>query len=99
MKLKILASVIAAAFLFAGCSYTSTKETFAPSEGQQGADVTASSDGTASSEETKTTYSTRDGASDNLTFMDLVEYMKKSDAVQTWFAETNSFDEFEGECW
>lgn len=99
MKLKILASLLAAAFLLAACNYTSTKETVAPSGSDQSADVSASGDGTASSDGTKSTYATRDGASDNLTFMDLVEYMKKSDAIQTWFAETDSFDEFEGECW
>ncbi|MBO7424040.1 MAG: hypothetical protein J6U23_00030 [Clostridiales bacterium] len=99
MKLKILASLLAAAFLLTACNYTSTKETAAPSGSQQGGDVTASSDGTGSSDGTKTTYATREGASDNLTFMDLVAYMKDSDAIKTWFSETSSLDGFEGECW
>ena len=93
MKLKILASLLAAAFLLAACNYTSTKETVAPSGSDQSADVSASGDGTASSDGTKSTYATRDGASDNLTFMDLVEYMKKSDKytlrLRRWFSTAN----------
>ena len=45
------------------------------------------------------TYETRDGASDNLTFMDLVEYMKRSDAITTWLADSEAYDGFKGECW
>lgn len=101
MKLKALAAVILSATLLTACGYESTKTVPTTAAGDPtavtsdgGASVTAeTTSGTAS------TFQSREGASENYTFDDLVSYMESSDAVKNWLASSKSYDGIEGENW
>jgi hypothetical protein len=83
MKLKIFASICLAAVFLTACNYHSTNE--------NPADSAASG--------SNQTYEVAAGNSDDSSFSEIVNYMKSSEAVTTWFEETESFDGFTGECW